>query len=64
MVRDLVRPTRPRVYVDVLILRRPSGKLITDKHAVQLLAVHVKHVRVPLYLWDASHLVQIAQLGD
>ena len=36
---------------------------IRNVHMIQLLAIHIKEIRVSLQLWDSGHLVQIFQAG-
>lgn len=64
VVADLSIVRNPRVDVDVLVLGRSPRNGVRHKHVVQLLAVHVKSVRVSLLLVNAHHGIHILESGN
>lgn len=62
MIGNLPLVCCPCVDVNMLKLCS-SGQGPADKHVVQLLAIHVKQIRVPLQLTDPSHVIHVLQSG-
>ena len=61
VVTDGVIVAHPCINMYVLISWECPGDLLRNVHVVELLAVHIEDVGIPLCLWDISRHIEVDQ---